>query len=511
MTTQINHPSRFGTCIAHGPPMEIGLPFTVPKGRPLMMAHPAAGNHYAASFSLIEDAGHPFVHFMVDFGAYFPTFWHTSTTEASDYHRIADTVDGYATFRKATLSTPHWQVHACGDANQILSQTPPVDILYLDWLEWIQCQNGGAKSFISMMSAMAHTVLNNGLVIIDHKHINLQQSGCTWFDFPSESNFSVSETTSLTHQGMIEWLGCNSFGEYTTYSASVFSVHHQDDTNQSKGVKGDDDIQTWFWKTMPEMRMPKQQLKQLLNQHPPEHLHPDGYSYEEWLETMWVKMSAHDHYSFSYFGAQPPVHAWPDGAYIDYLTWIVDECAVSSPSMVSKSYTMKAQPFKLNIVYGDVCELASMLYSPTSVLALRAKLAKQVTSVCPWWRGQCLTVQSAQPWMTNPISGLVWSGPNATPNLIPMFINMVKHAPIGGLDGNLKLKNYNHLVTVAHGTASLCEVMQSIEVYYNDLPHDLSPDPFEVTIVCLDETDYSDTQALPASFQFLPNDGLWGG
>ena len=29
----------------------------------------------------------------------------------------------------------------------------------------------------------------------------------------------------------------------------------------------------------------------------------------------------------------------------------------------------------------------------------------------------------------------------------------------------------------------------------------------EMTIVCLDEDDYTDVQTVPPSFQFLPNDG----
>ncbi|MGY8729071.1 MAG: hypothetical protein ACKVKS_07615, partial [Candidatus Poseidoniales archaeon] len=47
----------FGTCVTYGngSDMGIGLPIEIDENRPVVIAHPAAGNHYSASMSLFED------------------------------------------------------------------------------------------------------------------------------------------------------------------------------------------------------------------------------------------------------------------------------------------------------------------------------------------------------------------------------------------------------------------------------------------------------------------------
>ena len=48
-----------GMCVTYGKDNQlgIGLPIEVDKDRPLVVAHPAAAQHYHASMSLFEDAG----------------------------------------------------------------------------------------------------------------------------------------------------------------------------------------------------------------------------------------------------------------------------------------------------------------------------------------------------------------------------------------------------------------------------------------------------------------------
>ena len=55
-------PKGFGGCVAYGPPFGIGLPVDPPEGRPLVIEDPAAAAHHHASFGLVSDAGHPFIH-----------------------------------------------------------------------------------------------------------------------------------------------------------------------------------------------------------------------------------------------------------------------------------------------------------------------------------------------------------------------------------------------------------------------------------------------------------------
>ncbi|MBR69291.1 MAG: hypothetical protein CMA86_07290, partial [Euryarchaeota archaeon] len=88
---------RWGNCIAYGPPATFGLPVEVPAHRPLVIAHPAAAMHYHASFGLVADGGHPFIHVMVDKGDHAPDAWDVNASEAgmATWQRIADTTQGH--------------------------------------------------------------------------------------------------------------------------------------------------------------------------------------------------------------------------------------------------------------------------------------------------------------------------------------------------------------------------------------------------------------------------------
>ena len=107
-----------GHCYFHGPPAGVGLPITLVEDRPLVVVHPAAAINYMASFGLLEHIGHPFIHFMVDWGNYAPDDWGVGSFELTElnYQRLADTVHGHPTYRNTALRTPHWQVHAVGEA-----------------------------------------------------------------------------------------------------------------------------------------------------------------------------------------------------------------------------------------------------------------------------------------------------------------------------------------------------------------------------------------------------------
>ena len=113
MAAKRRAPQGFGGCVAYGPPFGIGLPIEPPEGRPLVIVHPAAAMHHHASFGLVSDAGHPFIHVVVDYGEYTPDAWGINANEAgmATWQRISDTSQGHAVYRKAALSTPHWQVH----------------------------------------------------------------------------------------------------------------------------------------------------------------------------------------------------------------------------------------------------------------------------------------------------------------------------------------------------------------------------------------------------------------
>ena len=109
--------------------------------------------------------------------------------------------------------------------------------------------------------------------------------------------------------------------------------------------------------------------------------------------------------------------------------------------------------------------------------------------------------------MGNPVKDLQWSGPKATPMLAKTMLELAKTQPYSRAFPSIKSMQVNHIVTVAHGSASLGEVMKAVKAYHDTLPPMMARAPMEMTIVCLDEDDYTDVQTVPPYFQFLPNDG----
>ena len=90
--------------------------------------------------------------------------------------------------------------------------------------------------------------------------------------------------------------------------------------------------------------------------------------------------------------------------------------------------------------------------------------------------------------------------------LAKIMLELSLSQPGSGLFTSLKTMAVNHIVTISHGTASLGEVMNAVIAYYDGLPPMMGRRPREMTIVCLDEEDYTDVQTVPHQFQFLPND-----
>ena len=171
------------------------------------------------------------------------------------------------------------------------------------------------------------------------------------------------------------------------------------------------------------------------------------------------------------------------------------------------TYSLLGEAFKLHIVHGDLLRLAPALHTPTSALAVRSALRERIVARCPRWLGQALELQSPFSWERNPIKGLQWSGPKATPMLAKTMLELSLSQAGSGAFPSLKTMAVNHIVTISHGTASLGEVMNAIIAYYNGLPPMMGRRPREMTIVCLDEEDYTDVHTVPHQFQFLPDDG----
>ena len=499
---------RWGGCIAYGPTIEFGLPIAVPEDRPLVVAHPAAAMHHHASFGLVSDAGHPFIHVMVDRGDYAPNAWGINAHEAgmATWQRLPDTTHGHAVFRKAGLATPHWQVHIAGEAYETLTNLPPLDVLYVDWLEWLEPHaSQPCQEFSNAIAAFVHKVREGGLVVLDHKHVQMGAGNHPWYTQLKEAFVHLPNGTLLANKGMVEWMSPDLYGEYHTHTATVYAVHH--------GIEGplaqkdwEQAMHAWTWTVMPEASMSPASVKALLESHPEPPVHPNAPTQDQWMEA-WLRHQDEHEGGPAFLGPTPPLHAWPPGAYASYLQWLLDHPSLLLGGFPRTTYTLLGENFDLHIVHGDLVRLAPALHGPNVVLAVRAPLAQKVVARCPRWLGQALELQSPEPWMSNPVKRLQWSGPNATPMLAKTMLELAKSQPYNRAHPSIKSMQVNHIVTVAHGTASLGEVMRAVMAYYASLPPMMARAPMEMTVVCLDEDDYTDVQNKPHQFQFLPDDG----
>ncbi|MDP6235045.1 MAG: hypothetical protein QF364_04325 [Candidatus Poseidoniaceae archaeon] len=490
-----------GMCVTYGKDnnIGIGLPIVVDEDRPLVIAHPAAANHYHASMSLFEDAGHPFVHVLVDFGQYCPDEWpyHADIVNHAVYQRLHDTSQGHPVFRKVCIDVPHWQVHVGGEAFEYLSNAPPVDILYVDWFSWIdRFISNDENAFAEMMANYISKIRDGGLVIVDHKHKQLREGGCRWFNHPNET-FPVGPHSVMEEVCVVEWLGENTYHEMQTYAATVYKVHHSANSPLSQ-TDWFEEIKPWFWNTVPEMGLSPSQVQNMLDNEIEESIHPNAITWENWHDT-WstVYMDGRDGLTFK--TPVPPRSAWPYEAYSSYLQWLINHPTCLQKELNKRSYRLSGENFVLNLVHGDLLELAPALYTKHAALAVRHKLSQQVKARCPWWKHQTTVLQTRHTWESNPISGLQWSGESATPHLAKLLIEHAKAQSFAITHHNSRYFECREIVTVAHGTATLREVMDGVEAYYDALGFDAprQPTTLELTVVYLDENEYLEDNVSP--------------
>ena len=504
----------FGNCVTYGEAndMGIGLPIEIDENRPLVIAHPAAGNYHHASMSLFEDAEHPFVHLLVDYWQYCPDNWpyHADEAHHAIYQRLCNTSEGAPVFRKTSITVPHWQIHVIGEAYEYLSKSAPIDILYVDWMTWLEkFIVNSATALPDMMTHYANKIRDGGLVILDHKHKFMGEDGCRWYNHPG-GTFPIGEHAMMEEVCTIEWMGWDFSGDVQTYSATVFKIHHS-----SKGPLGNTDwneaIKPWFWKSIPEMALNEQQVQKLIEADHSETIHPHATTWENWHDTWMTVHEGGSAYSTVYQTPVPAQKAWPKASYMEYLQWLVEHPQCLLPTVEKRSYKLQGENFILNLIHGDLLELAPTLYTKNSALAVRNNLQQQVVNRCPWWKKQTTILQSKQSWETNPVKGLKWSGKDATKHLAKILIEQSKVQAYSATMHNLPSFECRQIVTVAHGNATLLEVMQAVEAYYEELGWEY-PRPtntLELTIVYLDENEYSSEKTAIGPRNWVSHSGKW--
>jgi hypothetical protein len=240
----------------------------------------------------------------------------------------------------------------------------------------------------------------------------------------------------------------------------------------------------------------------MLDEEQEETVHPNAITWENWHDT-WstVYMDGEEH-GMVFKTPVPARSAWPFEAYHSYLQWLVDHPTCLPAEVTKRSYALTGEGFRLNIVYGDLVALAPALHTKHTALAVRHALQQQVVGRCPWWKHQTTVLQTKESWMPNPVVGLKWSGPTATPHLAKVLIQQAKKQSFGVIFHPFlppsKSFQCREIVTVAHGTADLSELMSAIEAYYQELgPDGVRPTyRLELTVVTRDEGEYVE-QKLP--------------
>lgn len=484
-----NQNERCGTFIHSSDELNVGIDFAIDKSRPLVIAHPAAGNHFHASMSFIQEFDHPFIHLVIDLYPYFPDTWPgTVTTSGSfmKYQRINDTVEGYPVFRVCDNKQPHWQVQVTSDADEYLNSIPCVDILYLDWIDWINTGEGnGNKTIESVLKYAARFVRKGGLIILDHKH-DLRRMFC-FDDIGNESpGLNQSRDSLVNYSGELEWLGENSTSELTAYSASMYVVTGKDENKTIEQVT----FQKWLGGLIPEFAQSLQQIDSAIDSGRNQFNHIDAYTWEVWNNNFIQKLTD-DVIELDYPNPVPAMNTWKLEDYQKFLNWLkINEHLLAKPCN-SRKYTKQNHSHMVRIIHGDILELSPLLFKDNSYIAVRMPLSKKILNRCPWWKNNIVELQSSRPWMENPIPNLIWSGYDVTNKLVGDIMDLGYSKFLQKFPDSDKIPKSLEIITIANGNGELEELLQGFDNFLlrSKFPKNMS---LIFTVVHLDIGDYED-------------------
>lgn len=481
--------TRCGTFIHTFNDLNIGIEIEIDTKRPLVLAHPAAGNHYHASMSFAQELNHPFIQVVIDQYPHFPDTWPNESSTAGifmKYQRLNDTVDGDPVFRVCDEKQPHWQIQVANDANIYLRNIPEVDILYLDWIDWIDdYQKANQKGLDIILENASNYVRDGGLIILDHKH-ELRKLFFPNFTDDCLSHFGDSNNSCISYSGEIEWLGENSSSEFTAYNASVFTVKKKN--QHSKEL---DNYQQWFKKLIPEFAMSIKQINHVLKSNLPQYQHVDAYTWDM-HNNSYIEQLKNDVFYPQYSDLIPPKEAWEFSSYQKFLAWLLENNHLLSDELIGRCYHHSFSNHKVSIFHGDIVELAPLLFHDNYFIAVRKALSKKITNRFPWWKESLVTLQTNEPWASNPIQDMTWSGANVSIKLIEEIMTL----------GTKKFKDRFHkrkiipssfnIITIANGTGDLNELLRAFEHHITSVKGDC---PFEMnlTVIHVDDFDYLET------------------
>lgn len=425
--------------------LECEIPLPIVDGRPLIVAHPAAGINYLAAWNVMIEHAQPFVLICDDVHPHYPDEWplHRDFSNHEYFVRMADTSNGDRVYRNPNLTFDNLLVHREIDAIKGLDNLPLVDILFIDWLDAIHNQPN-PSSFAKVAPLMAASVRDGGIVILDKKHEKVVPN---WFDFSQE-------IAGLKHLGTAEWPILNlDFKSRKEIKAELFTI---DNNSPQKGIF--DFLSTLVM----ERRMNPKDLQIMMTRIP--RRNDSTPSKDEWMERYFEGLDEHGPGPIPW--PMPHSSPWKITHYKQWIKDLINQPANLRP-INRKIRTEVIGNIKVHFINDNILNHVEWLYLRNASLVLRNRLFQKCMSVCPLLKFRAVNLQ--QKWKSPLISELKWSGKEATVNL---STEILKHA-----DGKT-------VATIAHSDAAFHSLFINLMNYQGPVRN--------LIIFHLDEDDYEE-------------------
>ena len=428
------------------------VPLPTAKGRPLIVSHPGAHMNYLASWNVMVDHGEPFVLVCDDLGPAYPdSWWAQHSNIGMEYFARLQNPQGVGqAYRNPNLPFQNLLVHRELDANKGMEDFPLIDIMYVDFIEIFLAYNGEVEwrpNFMAAAPKMVEKVRDGGVLIIDRK--NVHEDYDQWLEFP-QGEFEVSPGITLEHVGKAEWLILEvplNGGKHEV-EAEVFKV-----SNSNPLGNPDDFLMT----LMKERRLAPEDLEELKGTLPARW--PEHPSNEEYYERV-SQPELFDRPDYP----EPLQNAWKSEQYDEWLQWLIDNPEHLRP-VERNERIVQIGNTKVRLIHGDILEHLDWLSLKNASLAVRRNLQDLCIDENHFLAKNAVKLQPL--WIRKPIANLIWSGPDATPNLTSEL---------------LRLSKSRVLATVSHSQATLQELEDALADYDGQVE--------ELVLFHLDEEDY---------------------
>ena len=212
---------------------------------------------------------------------------------------------------------------------------------------------------------------------------------------------------------------------------------------------------------MKERRLAPGDLKELKGTLPARW--PEHPTHEEYCERLFNHYDHPNLYERPNY-PEPLENSWKSEQYDEWLQWLIDHPDKLRP-VERNERILQIGNTKVRLVHGNMLEHLDWLSLKQAGIAVRRNLRDMCIDENIFLAKKAVNLQPL--WTRRPIANLIWSGPDATPNLTMQL---------------LRLCRSNVLATVSHGLATLEELEDALMHYDGHVE--------ELIVFHLDEGDY---------------------